>query len=311
MFRIGYMVEKEMVSVAVCVMTYNHERYISQTLDGILMQKTNFPVTIFIGEDCSTDSTRQICLEYQNANPEQIVLLPNEPNMGLRKNFARTFAAAKGKYLAICEGDDYWIDPLKLQKQVDFLEQNTEYAMSSHNIDTLWFGIEIKKNEPLSRNEFTIKEIILDDWFIMTASLVFRSEGFRIPENLCTVNNMDYIIQLLVALNGKIHYMPESMAVYRKHQEGMSLQFTPLFLSISLTELFDAFNKYTAGKYKKIINKKLTSLYGGNAKQAKKIGHRKHALFLKVAYVLMHLHINIVRPLVNRPNIYKRERFKF
>ncbi len=123
--------------VSVCVQTYQHKGYIKQCLDGILMQQTNFPYEIILGEDESTDGTREICIEYAEKYPDKIKLFLRcrkdviyiNGNATGRFNFMENLKACKGKYTALCEGDDYWTDPLKLQKQVDFLEANPEYSL--------------------------------------------------------------------------------------------------------------------------------------------------------------------------------------
>ncbi len=115
--------------VSVYMITYNHGNFIAQAIEGVLMQQTNFSVELVIGEDCSTDNTRQVCLEYKEKYPDRIKLVLSEKNLGVGKNGLNTFAACLGKYIAICEGDDYWTDPLKLQKQVDFLESHPDYTI--------------------------------------------------------------------------------------------------------------------------------------------------------------------------------------
>ncbi|NDW18936.1 glycosyltransferase [Dysgonomonas sp. 216] len=299
------------VSVAVCVMTHNHEAYIAEALDGILMQETNFPVMIYIGEDCSTDRTRTICLEYKEKHPDKITLLLQDINLGLRKNFAQTIAAGKEKYIAICEGDDYWSDSTKLQKQVDFLENNPDFAMSSHNVDMLWYGIELRKMPPLNQSVFTIENVIEYDWAIMTASILFRRNAFQTNDNFNTIYNQDYVIQLLVALHGKVGYMKDSMSVYRKHTEGMSLKFTPMFLTLSLSYLFDIFNNETGNKYKKNTYRKLLRMTKINANQAKNIGHRKHSVILYLSYILYYLHINPFRIMRKSTRLYNKKDAKF
>ena len=118
--------------VSVITITYNHEPYIAKTIEGVLMQQVNFPIEFIIAEDCSTDKTRNIVLDYANRYPEQIKVITSEGNVGAEANERRALLAARGKYIAFCEGDDYWTDPLKLQKQVDFLENNPEYSACFH-----------------------------------------------------------------------------------------------------------------------------------------------------------------------------------
>ena len=122
-----------MIIVSVLMITYNHENFIREAIDGVLMQKTTFPIELIIGEDCSTDSTRKIVVEYAEKYPDLIRPLLPGSNLGMMKNFNKTMEAAKGKYIAICEGDDYWTDPLKLQKQVDILEANENIVAVATN----------------------------------------------------------------------------------------------------------------------------------------------------------------------------------
>jgi glycosyltransferase involved in cell wall biosynthesis len=125
---------KSEITVSVCMITYNHESHIERAINGILMQKCTFPVNIVIGEDCSTDHTRQICVDFAKEYNE-IYLLPSDRNLGVLPNFLRTLKACEGKYIALCEGDDYWTDPLKLQKQIDFLEANSDYGLVHTDAD--------------------------------------------------------------------------------------------------------------------------------------------------------------------------------
>ena len=120
--------------LSVMTITYNHEPYIAQAIESFLVQKTTFDVEIVIGEDRSTDNTLQICLDYKAKYPGKVRVLSRDTNIGMMANMIDTFSQCKGKYVAVCEGDDYWTDPYKLQKQVDFLEKNEEYAICCHNV---------------------------------------------------------------------------------------------------------------------------------------------------------------------------------
>lgn len=115
--------------VSVCVLVYNFEQYISECLDSILKQETNFDFEVVIGEDCSPDNSREICKQYQQRYPKKVRLIQNEHNMGLMRNYENVLNAANGKYIAFCAGDDYWCESKKLQKQVDFLETNDDYGV--------------------------------------------------------------------------------------------------------------------------------------------------------------------------------------
>ena len=121
--------------VSVKMLAYNHAPYIAQAIEGILQQKTNFPFELVIGEDCSTDGTREIVFEYQKKYPDIIRVITSDQNVGTKKNGYRTLKACRGKYVALCEGDDYWHNPLKLQKQVDYLESHLECGLVYSSFD--------------------------------------------------------------------------------------------------------------------------------------------------------------------------------
>ena len=203
------------------MITYNHENYIREAIEGVLMQKTNFPVGLVIGEDCSNDNTRQICQEYASKN-SVINLLPSETNLGMMANFIRTFQACTGKYIALCEGDDYWLDPLKLQKQVDFLEENKKDVICTHSV------LEIDENNKFTRilepsiikNEYTYRDINLN-LTIWTCSVVFRNCLNEIPKWVQSLPAGDFPLWLLLSKYGNILYINEAMSVYRNNNSGI------------------------------------------------------------------------------------------
>ncbi len=121
--------------VSVNMITYNHAPYIAQAIEGVLQQKTNFAFELVIGEDCSTDRTREVVFEYQKKYPDIIRVITSEQNVGARKNSYRTEKACRGKYIAFCDGDDYWHNPYKMQKQVDYLESHPECVMVHSDSD--------------------------------------------------------------------------------------------------------------------------------------------------------------------------------
>src|SRR5690349_16516557 len=111
------------MKVSVCMVTYNHEKFIEKAIEGVLMQETDFDVELVIGEDFSTDQTRSIIEKYQQKYPGKIIIAPSEHNLGMMKNFVNTLNTCTGEYIALCEGDDFWTDPTKLQRQVEFMEK--------------------------------------------------------------------------------------------------------------------------------------------------------------------------------------------
>lgn len=217
--------------VSIAMITYNHEKFISKAISSVLMQRTDFEYELVIGEDCSIDSTRQICGEYAQKYGEVIKLLPSETNLGMIPNFIRTLRACKGKYIAFCEGDDYWTNPLKLQKQVDFLEANPDYGLI--HTDFYKFHQNIQKYELSSVLE--IRDIgdkldydsLLIENYIQTLTVCLRRDILIDNLDVIIPNDRtwylgDYQIWLYFALFSKIKYLPEKMAVYRMLEESAS-----------------------------------------------------------------------------------------
>jgi len=208
--------------VSVRVLTYNHGKYIAQCIEGIVSQKTNFPFEIIIGEDCSTDETRQICRNYKEKYPEIINLIENERNLGVVANGERTIAAYRGKYIAWCDGDDYWIDENKLQKQIDILERNPNFAICFHPVKIIYEGSDQKSiiSNPQQKQISTIYDLAFNN-FIHSPSVVFRRGLYDTNlEVLKTIPARDYAVHLLNASKGDIFFINEVMAVYREHPKS-------------------------------------------------------------------------------------------
>jgi len=212
--------------ISVCVITYNHEQYIHQTIEGILGQKCKYDLEIVIGEDCSTDNTYKICKRYQNQYPGIIRIIKRDRNSGMSANFLKTLRACSGKYIAICEGDDYWIHPNKLEIQIDYLEKNLPAGGCFHDVKNVdENGIVIKDNyfSPTKYvyNQFDCLTILRSSY--STCSLVFRKKviGENLPDWFIK-RSCDEFLDLLITQNGKeLHYIPKNMAVYRIHNGGI------------------------------------------------------------------------------------------
>lgn len=208
--------------VSVLMITFNQEKFIAQAIESVLMQHVNFNYEIVIGEDCSTDQTRDIVLEYQEKNSDSIKLLLQDKNVGMHNNFIDTFYSCRGKYIALLEGDDYWTDPHKLQKQVDFLEDNPDFAICFHNMQIIYEGMpHLNRISNTRQKEITSINNLAFGNYIYTASCIFRNNLHKIPDwfHQCPVG--DYPLHLLNAQYGKIKFINEIMGVYRIHQGGI------------------------------------------------------------------------------------------
>ncbi|MFA6411099.1 MAG: glycosyltransferase [Syntrophales bacterium] len=207
--------------VSVLMLAYNHERYIAQAVEGALMQQVDFTYEIVIGEDCSTDGTRDLITGYGGKYNDRIRLLLQKRNAGMQKNFADTYRACRGRYIALLDGDDFWTDPHKLQKQVDYLEKNPDYAICFHNMQVLYEDDQqMNRLSNPNQQETTTLEDLARGNFIYTASCLFRKTFSELPRwfDQCAVG--DYPLHLLNARQGKIRFIDEVMGVYRVHPGG-------------------------------------------------------------------------------------------
>lgn len=215
--------------VSVCMLSYNHEKFISQALESILMQKVNFKYEIVVGEDCSTDNTRNILLEYSGNHPGLFKLILQKTNTGGIKNFIDTLNACSGKYVAYLETDDYWTDEFKLQKQIDFLESNPEYGMVhtravvvNQNDDIIYISGE---NQP-SGDVFDF--LIFQSSFIMNCTTFYRR--ILIKKLLKKINKdninyvIDYYIWVYIALFWKIKFLNDLTSAHRARPESITRQ---------------------------------------------------------------------------------------
>lgn len=218
--------------VSINCATYNHEKFIGDAIESFLMQKTNFDFEILIGEDCSTDNTRTIVEEYANQHSGKIRIITSNHNVGAMENFIRLHQNSKGKYIAVCEGDDYWTDPFKLQKQVDYMEQNPGCTFCFHN------GIVVNSNKMLTRNTvipwlknneeyYYAKNSIYSAGqlallgYIPTASYLYPKKVFEtIPDWIANAVAGDNVIKMISTSHGYAYYMDEKMCAYRFGVEG-------------------------------------------------------------------------------------------
>lgn len=255
--------------VSISCITYNHENYIRDAIEGFLMQKTTFPVEILIHDDASTDKTPEIIREYVQGFPDLIFPIfqkENQYSKGINISATYQYTRAKGKYYGGAEGDDYWTDPNKLQKQVDFLEMNPDYSLCFHDVLVKWEENKYPAYsfcKGLTKSVFQTEDII-KEYFIHTSSMVFyKDKLLPIPEWFCNIYNRDYGIQLLLANKGKIGYIPCLMGVYRRSSNSLSGNYSVTRNNLYLIRLLKHFNRHTNFKYKELIRKRIIILIKG------------------------------------------------
>lgn len=217
--------------VSVCIQTYQHAPYIKKCLDGVLMQETDFPFEILLGEDASTDGTREICIEYAKRYPDRIKLFLHHRENNIKVfgrqtdlfNFYYNLFSSKSKYIALCEGDDYWIDPLKIQKQVDFLEKMHSVIMCYTNAEFKDERDKIKKATNTDYVKFKKSRYLKASEVVNSAiplmTRVFRNK--KIDYFIGAISG-DYVHQLELSKYGQIYFINEKTAVYRKNDSSIS-----------------------------------------------------------------------------------------
>ncbi len=251
------------MKLSIRIITYNQAAYVMQAMDSVLSQKTNFPFEIVIGDDASTDGTKEILESYAREFPDKIKLTLHEKNLGERKNLLTTLVSCSGEFVAFLDGDDYWTDDLKLQKQIDFLDANPEYSICFHNarlIDTDKPGFSMEVNK-FKNSVFQIEDIIKNNWFMMTSSLMMRNPNPLPNWFFDSVNkNIDYSLQLVMSLKGKAFYFQEVMSVYRQHNDSLAFKFDLLEWCNSLFHIINHFDADTNNKYIGLTNDKRASV---------------------------------------------------
>lgn len=257
--------------VSVLVLTYNHVRFISQAIESALSQKTDFPYEILIGDDASTDGTTEIVLEYQKKYPETIRAFFHETNPGDfgATNAKRLFHNAKGQYLNLLEGDDYWLDPLKLQIQADFLDDNPDFAICFHNAELQYEDGSGIAPHPLNVNQQEVcdlDDLIGEDeiWFMATASIMSRKSIVeKMPDWVFESKSGDIPMLIFMAKKGRIKFIDRVMSVWRRHLGGKSYSdnYKDAWFLENRIKMYSDINRELDYKYDKTIKRNLARYF--------------------------------------------------
>ena len=216
--------------LSVALMTYNHARFIREALDGVFMQETDFPIEVVIGDDCSTDGTTEIVLEYQRRYPEMTRVLLARENLGARTgngrlNLVRALRACRGEFVALLEGDDYWTAPGKLQIQVDAIDVDPECAGCFHETSVVFDDDSESTHRVYGRTGRS--HLDAADTFSLTSpfhtsSFVFRRSALDLPEWFLHVVSADMALFSIVAASGRLAKVTGVLSAYRKHPGGIT-----------------------------------------------------------------------------------------
>jgi len=255
------------IVVSICCITYNHEKFIAQAIDSFLMQQTNFRFEIIIGDDCSTDDTLLIINQFSVRYPGKIKVLTSPENIGIHRNFIRCVEACKGTYIALCEGDDYWTDNYKLQKQVDFLKSNPGYIMCCHYTRVITADNKTiyahPKPIPLThtyydllagKQEETKTATVLYCNLPIVHSLFLSKLFFN-----CYAGDKIFKLYATFRTGQKIYVMPEIMSCYRNHEGGI---WSMINANTRMKRMISDFNLIIRNfSYPSLQRRKLLSLY--------------------------------------------------
>ncbi len=272
--------------VSVLMITYNHGPYLADAIEGVIAQQADFPIELLIGEDCSTDNTREVALDYQRRYPQLIRVIYSEKNVGMHENFKRALRKTRGQLIALCEGDDYWINQEKLQVQFDVLSRLDNIDLTFHSC---YLKYEKYQNKVFlscvhSSNDkvITLSEIIAGDGgFMPTASILVRRNLLISIQDWFNeeVPVGDYFVQVFGSRRGGAYYVNKPMSIYRKDVEvswvervkkaDALLEFEKKFF-LSLKQL-----EYSIPGQEKAFNRLIISHYSGRFITAKNRNHKQ------------------------------------
>jgi len=258
-----------MPKVSVLIITYNQKKFIRKAIDSALAQQTTFPIEILVGDDFSKDGTREIIQEYERQYPGLVIGVLHPRNMGKNGgiNFLETLKLAKGEYYALMDGDDYWTNPHKLQKQADMLDAHPDYSTVFHNaLITHEDGSPSQVlNGPDTKPFFTVEDLIGEEeiWFMATSSTMYRNNIKEYPAWFMESVSGDIPRLILKAKLGKIGYIPDVMSVYRKNSNGTSLtdyEDDAVFLKNRI-DMYSNINRELDYRYDRLLKKNMARYY--------------------------------------------------
>lgn len=238
------------------MITYGHEKFIEQAINGVLLQETNFEIELIISNDCSTDKTDDVIQNILKTNPKANIInyFKLENNIGIMPNFIFAIEQCKGKFIALCEGDDYWTDPLKLQKQVDFFDINPDYILHSGNAVKLLLNSSVEEETLL--NDTNDSTFVLEDFLsnnnLITCTVMFQNIKFQFPSYFDKVTFGDWFLYVILIHNSglKAFRSTEIYSVYRIHDSGVMINLSELNICNSHILQIITIHKYLG--YKKL-----------------------------------------------------------
>jgi glycosyltransferase involved in cell wall biosynthesis len=227
------------IAVSVHMITYNHAAFIRQAMESVLAQQTSHEWELVVGDDCSTDGTAEIVKEVAARYPRFVRVLHSDHNLGMHRNSQRTVAACRGRYLALLEGDDFWIDAAKIQKQADYLDRNPEVMLTGAGVLLRQeSGNKIAGRWTAEAEAVRGLQEILRSNFLPNCTVMIRREAYFDHPTLASLALGDWPRWILAATKGRIHVSPEIMATYRLHSGGVWSHRSPADRKARVEEMF-------------------------------------------------------------------------
>ncbi|MFN8348266.1 MAG: glycosyltransferase family 2 protein [Spirosomataceae bacterium] len=279
------------MKVSVVILTYNQKNFIGKAIESALAQQTDFDFEILVGDDCSTDGAQEVIQSYQDNYPNKVKAVLHSVNLGQNGlfNTIETLKSAKGSYIAPMDGDDYWTDPKKLQKQVDFMEAHPDFSACFHNaLVTYEDGTSAHELNPATQKEIiTVEDLIGEDeiWFMATSAVLFKNGLMYYPDWFLQSSSGDIPRYVILAKQGPIGYIPGVMSVYRKNRGGASFRdhYRDSRFLYNRIQMYSGINKELNYQYDKMLKRNIARYYRMmlDARQYQKSYFRRAGLALK------------------------------
>lgn len=279
------------MKVSVVILTYNQKAFIGKAIESALAQETDFDFEILVGDDCSTDGAQEVISSYQKNYPNKVKAVLHSKNLGQNGlfNTIETLKLAQGKYIAPMDGDDYWTNTKKLQKQVDFMESHPDFSACFHNaLVTYEDGSPSHElNTPGQKTVVTIEDLIGEDeiWFMATSAVMFKNGLMYYPEWFLQSTSGDIPRYVILAKQGPIGYVPGVMSVYRKNRGGASFKdhYRDARFLHNRIQMYNGINKELDYQYDKFLKRNISRYYRMmlDARQYQKSYFRRAGLAVK------------------------------
>ncbi len=280
-----------MIKVSVTILTYNQKNFIGKAIESALSQQTNFDFEILVGDDCSTDGAQEVIQAYQNQYPDKIKAVLHPKNLGQNGlfNTIETLKLAQGTYIAPMDGDDYWTDNQKLQRQVDFMEAHPDFSACFHNaLITYEDGSPAHElNAPDQKTVVTVEDLVGEDeiWFMATSAVMFKNGVMYYPDWFLKSTSGDIPRYVILAKKGPIGYVPGVMSVYRKNRGGASFKdhYRDARFLYNRIQMYEGINQELGHQYDELLRVNIARYYRMllDARQYQKSYFRKAGLALK------------------------------